>query len=51
MKSTVQTGPKSHAGGVRAGFVSVAYQVGTAGAVKIDPISPASRQTTIAAKN
>ncbi len=48
---TVQTGANSQLGGLKDGLIKVGYQVLTAGAVKIDPISPANSQTTIAITN
>jgi hypothetical protein len=47
-KSVVQTGPNTHDGGLRAGFVSTAYQLSIDGVVNIEPIIPASSDTTIA---
>lgn len=47
-KSVVQTGPKTHDGGLRAGFVMSAYQPSIDGIVNIEPIIPASCDTTIA---
>ena len=47
----IQTGPNSQLGGVKVGFLRAAYHVGTAGAVKIDPITPTSWQVTILITN
>lgn len=47
----VQTGPKTQAGGFRAGFASAAYQVGIDGAVKIEPITPAKTEIPTAIIN
>lgn len=44
--NVVQTGAKSHDGGLRAGFSSVAYHVETDDAVKKEPMPPASVQIT-----
>jgi len=44
--SMVQTGAKTHDGGLRAGFSSVAYHVDTDDAVKKEPIPPANVQMT-----
>ena len=41
IKSIVQTGPKTHEGGFKAGLVKVEYQEAIAGIVKSDPIHPA----------
>ena len=41
IKSIVQTGPKTHDGGVREDLVKVEYQGAIAEIVKIDPIHPA----------
>jgi len=38
----IHTGPNNQLGGLKAGFLSAAYQVGTAGAVKTEPMIPAS---------
>ena len=43
IKSVVHTGPKTHAGGAKDGFWSVAYHVGIASIVKTEPIAPARR--------
>ena len=43
------TGPKSQFGGAKLGFTNVAYQDGIDCTVKIEPITPASWQITIAA--
>jgi len=45
--SNVQTGAKSHAGGLNEGFASVRYQPPTEDDVKTEPIAPADRQMTI----
>jgi hypothetical protein len=49
-KSNVQTGPKTHADGVKEDLIKVEYQEVTAGIVNIDPIHPAicgmARDTT-----
>jgi len=37
----VQTGANIELGGVKDGFVRVAYQIGIDGVVKIEPINPA----------
>ena len=42
MNSITQTGPNSQLGGLNDGLLSDAYHVGTAGAVKTDPMKPAS---------
>lgn len=47
-KSVVQTGPKTHEGGLRAGFIIAEYQPSIDGVVNIEPIIPASCDTTIA---
>jgi hypothetical protein len=39
--NSVQTGPNTHDGGLNDGFTSVAYHVGMAEDVKIDPSNPA----------
>lgn len=44
----VQTGPNTHDGGFKAGFTSIEYQPSIEGVVKIEPIIPASSETTIA---
>src|SRR3989344_6605092 len=50
--NVVQTGPNTHAGGLRAGFASSKYQSDrTAGAVKNAPITPAASETAIAITN
>lgn len=43
----VQTGAKSQLGGVKPGFLSVAYHVGIEGYVNSEPRTPAIWQTTI----
>ena len=50
-KSVVQTGPKTHAGGLRGGFTSVAYHPAMDGVVKKAPIIPAISDTPIAITN
>ena len=50
-KSVVQTGPNTHAGGLRAGRTSVAYQPAIDGVVKTEPMMPASSETTMAMIN
>ena len=47
----VQTGPKIQAGGLRAGLVRVAYQVGIDGIVNTEPIIPANSEATMAMIN
>src|SRR5665647_1656343 len=47
----VQTGAKTQLGGFRGDFVSPAYQPGTAGAVKRDPMIPAPSQISTAANS
>lgn len=44
IKSVVHTGKNTQLGGANEGFMRVAYQVGIAGVVKTEPITPASRQ-------
>ena len=44
IKSVVQTGPKTHDGGLNAGLMMVGYQSPTDAAVKIDPMKPAERE-------
>ena len=46
--SVVQTGPNTHAGGLRAGFTIPAYQPAMDGVVNTEPIIPASSETTMA---
>ena len=46
MKRVIHTGEKTTSGGVKEGFSKEAYQTGIAGAVKKEPITPASWQTT-----
>lgn len=43
----IQTGPNSQLGGVKKGLFNVAYQVGIDEAVKIEPMAPASCESTI----
>ena len=43
MYRVVQTGPKSHEGGVKGGFFSAAYQFGMDVAVKMEPSRPTER--------
>ena len=38
----IQAGAKSQEGGVKLGFSSLAYQLEIAGAVKIEPMTPAN---------
>jgi hypothetical protein len=40
----IQTGANTQSGGVKEGFLNVAYQPPIAGLVKIEPITPASWQ-------
>ena len=47
-KIVVQTGPNTHAGGLRAGFTSVAYQPAIDSVVNTEPMMPASSETTMA---
>ncbi len=47
----VQTGPNTQAGGVSAGFASVAYHVGIDGVVNMAPIIPASSEIMMATIN
>lgn len=49
--NVVQTGPKTQAGGLKNGLLSVVYQVGISGAVKIDPMAPASWHTETQARS
>jgi hypothetical protein len=44
---SVQTGANNQFGGAKDGFSSVAYQVGIALRVNIEPIKPAHRQATM----
>lgn len=44
----VQTGPKTHDGGLKLGFVRVVYHVVIDGVVKTVPTIPASSEPTIA---
>ena len=46
--NVVQTGPNTHSGGLRAGLTIPAYQPAIDGAVKTEPIIPASSETTTA---
>lgn len=46
--SVVQTGPNTHAGGLRAGLTISAYQPAMDGVVKTEPMMPASSEATIA---
>ena len=43
-KSEVQTGPKTELGGLNDGLLKAAYQMGMDGAVKSEPMKPASWQ-------
>lgn len=45
MNSVIQTGENSQLGGVKDGFLKVAYQMGMEGVVKIEPMIPANWQT------
>jgi len=45
--SSVHTGANSQLGGEKIGFSSVAYQVGMALRVNIEPMAPAARQATM----
>ncbi len=49
--NVVQTGPNIQAGGLKTGFVSVAYHVLIAEIVNSDPIMPANSETTTAIIN
>ena len=49
--SVVQTGPNTHAGGLRAGFTIPAYQPAMDGDVKKAPITPAISEMTIDVTN
>lgn len=44
--NVIQTGPNIQLGGLNAGFLIAAYQVGIEDEVKIEPIMPASWHTT-----
>src|SRR4030042_1816445 len=44
---TVHTGANTQFGGLKAGFSSVAYQVGMALRENMEPMAPAARQATI----
>ena len=46
--SVVQTGPNTHAGGLRAGLTIPAYQPTMEGVVNTEPMMPASSETTMA---
>ncbi len=46
--NAVHTGPNTHAGGLSAGLMILAYQLAMDGAVKTEPMIPASSETTIA---
>ncbi len=47
----VQTGPNSHAGGLKLDFFKDSYQIGIERLVKIDPIKPATKQIIILIAN
>src|SRR5680860_1694243 len=47
----VQTGAKTQLGGLSAGLDKVAYQVGIAAVVKMEPIPPAASETRMAIIN
>ena len=49
--NVVQTGPNTHAGGLRAGFTIPAYQPAMDGVIKNAPIIPATSETTSAMTN
>lgn len=49
--NVVHTGPKTQLGGEKKGLFKVAYQVGIASAVKIDPRIPAASHRRIAQDN